>query len=170
MLWTVLKILIYKGFFFVHIAMSKTWVFPFWKVGWNLVCQVIRLTKKPRLNVLLMMNLLTLSRAMNVALARCNFKCSPYEGMLVQGRIEVLSMIMISMSPICVSKDCVKQRRFVYKLCSLWEWLNCQVLCQKRCSIPLESPCSTSTCIELPSMFFPFHHVQQQMLNVWKIF
>jgi hypothetical protein len=90
----------------------------------------------------LMMNLLTLSRAMNVALARCNFKCSPYEGMLVQGRIEVLSMIMISMSPICVSKDCVKQRRFVYKLCSLWEWLNCQVLCQKRCSIPLESQCS----------------------------
>jgi hypothetical protein len=46
-------------------------------------------------------------------------KCIPLAGMLVQGFIEVLRMIIIGMNPICVLKDFVKWRRFVYKLCSL---------------------------------------------------
>jgi len=59
-------------------------------------------------------------------------KCSPLIGMLVQGFIELLKMIMIGMNPICVLKDFVKWKRFVYKLCSLWEWSKFQVPCQNR--------------------------------------
>ncbi len=55
---------LWSFFFFVHILMFKTWFFPFWKVGWNLVCQVRRLIEKPRLNVLLLTNMLILSRAL----------------------------------------------------------------------------------------------------------
>jgi hypothetical protein len=58
-------------------------------------------------------------KGINVALAGCNLKCNPLVGMLVQGFIEVLRIIMIGMNPICVLKDFVKWRRFVYKLCSL---------------------------------------------------
>jgi hypothetical protein len=71
-------------------------------------------------------------KGIDVALAGCNFKCSPLAGMLVQGFIKVLRIIMVGMNPICVLKDFVKWRRFVYKLCSLWEWSSCQVPCQKR--------------------------------------
>jgi hypothetical protein len=66
---------------------------------------VIRLIEKTRLNVLLMTNILILSRALNVALAGCNLKCNPLEGMLVQGLTKVLRLTMIGMNPICVSKD-----------------------------------------------------------------
>jgi hypothetical protein len=58
-------------------------------------------------------------KGIDVALVGCNFKCSSLAGMFVQGFIEVLRIIMIGMNPICVLKDFVKWRRFVYKLCSL---------------------------------------------------
>jgi len=58
-------------------------------------------------------------KGIDVALARCNLKCSPLAGMFVQGLIEVLKMIMLGLNPICVLKDFVKRRRFVCKLCSL---------------------------------------------------
>ncbi len=76
---------------------------------------MVRVIGKCRLKVLLMTNLLILLKVMNVALARCNLKWSPLVGMLVQGLVEALMMIMIGMNLICVLKDCVKRNNVVCK-------------------------------------------------------
>jgi hypothetical protein len=76
---------------------------------------VKRLTRKRKLNDFIDEELLILLKALNVSLVGCNLKWSPLVGMLVQGLVEALTMIMIGMNLICLSKDCVKRSRVMYK-------------------------------------------------------
>jgi len=141
----VLKILIYEFFFFWSVSQCLKLGFPN-SERWVEIC-FVRWKDWPRtrLNVLLMTNLLTLSKALNVTLARCNLKCSPLVGMLVQGFTKVLKMITIGMNLICVWKIVWNGKDLCinYAHCENGQVAKFRV--EEGCSTPLECLCSTST-------------------------
>ncbi len=60
---------------------------------------------------------------------------------------------MIGMNPIYVSKDFVKRKNLCISYAHCENGRVAKFCVKKRCSTPLESPCSTSTCVESLSVF-----------------
>ncbi len=143
-----LKFFIYEVSFFLFVSQClklgffhfERWVEISEKIDW-----------KTQIECLIDDESIDFVKGIDVAVAMCNMKCSPLIGMLVQGFIELLRMIMIGMNPICVWKILWNGKDLCISYAHCENGQISKFLVKIGCSILLKS--STSTCIESPLLF-----------------